>query len=361
LGGTHISLRAFRRSHLPHSGVSTWNSPHRIGCPLSWLLEAASRRSCIEPMPKSYRGGAGSGAARGTAASGARVQAGLAIARKQKASGLWGGNLLAPAASKAYGWTEPGTVYQVHPPGACSSWGGLRRSGCSGTPTGFCFQLLSRIETDDPDRAVAQRALELLVGSRRKADPGLGRWARTHGAGRSGLRPGATARSGSSVLDPRQQLKQKPVGVPETPAPTEATQLEQAPVLVNRTRLGPAVRLWTQRAPTGFRPTARTPFACERSPGPACTRAPLAAVPRAAPDPAPPRVRLRHRLDTRSAARRLEQPRQRQPMRCGSSRCSLRSAGGATAEGAQTYVGASNRPGAPTFGSPECSQRIYLQ
>jgi len=35
-----------------------------------------------------------------------------AIARKQKANGLWGGNLLAPAASKAYGWTEPGTVYQ---------------------------------------------------------------------------------------------------------------------------------------------------------------------------------------------------------------------------------------------------------
>src|SRR5205807_10566142 len=35
-----------------------------------------------------------------------------AIARKQKSTGLWGGNLLGPVASKAHGWSEPGTVYQ---------------------------------------------------------------------------------------------------------------------------------------------------------------------------------------------------------------------------------------------------------
>src|SRR5207302_1526081 len=83
-----------------------------------------------------------------------------AIARKQKANGLWGGNLLAPAASKAFGWTEPGTVYQY------------RRLIELGWPPGervfrdadrFLFQLLSRIEPDDADKSVAQRALELLV------------------------------------------------------------------------------------------------------------------------------------------------------------------------------------------------------
>ena len=71
-----------------------------------------------------------------------------AIARKQRATGLWGGNLLAPAASKAFGWTEPGTVYQY------------RRLLELGWPPGervfrnadrFLFQLLSRIEPDDPD------------------------------------------------------------------------------------------------------------------------------------------------------------------------------------------------------------------
>src|SRR3989442_11527977 len=41
------------------------------------------------------------------------------------------------------------------------------------------FQLLSRIEPDDPDRAVAQRAQELLAEYQKPAptDSGLGRWA----------------------------------------------------------------------------------------------------------------------------------------------------------------------------------------
>ena len=81
-------------------------------------------------------------------------KAAQAIARKQKTNGLWGGNLLAPAASKVYGWTEPGTVYQY------------RRLIELGWPPGervfrdadrFLFQLLSRIEPDEPDKSVAQR------------------------------------------------------------------------------------------------------------------------------------------------------------------------------------------------------------
>ena len=35
-----------------------------------------------------------------------------AIARKQKDTGLWGANLLAPGANKVFGWTEAGTVTQ---------------------------------------------------------------------------------------------------------------------------------------------------------------------------------------------------------------------------------------------------------
>jgi hypothetical protein len=103
-----------------------------------------------------------------------------AIARKQKANGLWDANLLAPAPSKSYGWSEAGTAYQY------------RRLIELGWPPGerpfrdadrFLFQLLSRIEPDDPDRAIAQRAQELLVEFQKpaKTDPGLGRWARRVG------------------------------------------------------------------------------------------------------------------------------------------------------------------------------------
>jgi len=148
-------------------------------------------------------------------------------------------------------------------------------------------------------------------------------------------------------LDPRQQLKQKPVGVPEHPLRRRPPQLEQAPVLGKPYPARSSRTPWTQRAPTGFRPTARTPFACERSPGPACTRAPLAAVPRAAPDPAPPRVRLRHRLDTRSAG----SPPRAATTAAADAMWGVPGAHSGVREvrppkGAQTYVGASNRPGA---------------
>jgi hypothetical protein len=121
-----------------------------------------------------------------------------AIARKQKATGLWGGNLLAPIPSKAHGWAEPGTVYQYR-----------RLIELGWPPTErpfrnadrFLFQLLSRIEPDDPDRSVAQRALELLVEFQKpaKADVGLGRWARRVGREAAAC---ALARGGHSD-DPR--------------------------------------------------------------------------------------------------------------------------------------------------------------
>ena len=93
----------------------------------------------------------------------------LAIVRKQKETGLWGGNLLAPAPSKAMGWKEVGTIYQYR-----------RLLELGWPPDGrvfrfadrFLFRLLSR--DDDP---------VLLVEFQRpaKSDPGLGLWARSIG------------------------------------------------------------------------------------------------------------------------------------------------------------------------------------
>ncbi|MDP3909552.1 MAG: hypothetical protein Q8Q14_04095 [Gemmatimonadales bacterium] len=93
----------------------------------------------------------------------------LAIARKQKDTGLWGGNLLAPGASKPMGWKETGTVNQYRR---------LLELGWPGDhrvfrfADRFLFRLLSRDE--DPT---------LLVEFQRsaKSDPGLGRWVRSMG------------------------------------------------------------------------------------------------------------------------------------------------------------------------------------
>jgi hypothetical protein len=94
----------------------------------------------------------------------------LAIVRKQKETGLWGGNLLAPGPSKAMGWKETGTVFQYRrllelgwPPDARPFRLADR----------FLFRLLSRDE--DP---------ALLVEFQRagKADHGLALWARSMGA-----------------------------------------------------------------------------------------------------------------------------------------------------------------------------------
>jgi hypothetical protein len=149
--------------------------------PLSWLLEAASPplqyRAYDEIVPEAVRDPERLAALRHAVL---RDKQALAIVRKQRATGLWGNNLLGPAASKAYGWSERGTVYQY------------RRLLELGWPPyerpfrdadRFLFQLLSRIEPDDPDKTVAQRALELLVEFQKPArtDPGLGRWARRLG------------------------------------------------------------------------------------------------------------------------------------------------------------------------------------
>jgi hypothetical protein len=98
-----------------------------------------------------------------------RYKEALAIVRKQKDTGLWGGNLLAPAPSKAMGWKEVGTIYQYRrllelgwPPDARVFRFADR----------YLFRLLSR--DDDPTLLVEfQRAA--------KTDPGLALWARNMG------------------------------------------------------------------------------------------------------------------------------------------------------------------------------------
>ncbi len=111
-----------------------------------------------------------------------------AIARRQKDTGLWGGNLLAPAPSKALGATEPGTVAQY------------RRLLELGWPPDqrpfrvadrFLFRLLSRDE--DP---------ALLVEFQRpaKTEPALGAWARSMGRQAASA---ALARAGVHAEDPR--------------------------------------------------------------------------------------------------------------------------------------------------------------
>jgi hypothetical protein len=166
---------------------------------MSWLLDAASPpiqyRACAEIVPLHDRDPV---QLEGLRAAALDYRPAVAIARKQKASGLWDANLLAPAPSKAYGWKEPGTIYQY------------RRLLELGWPADqrpfrvadrFLFQLLSRLEPDDPDPALAARARELLVEFEKpaKSDPGLARWARQLGREAAAA---ALARAGHSE-DPR--------------------------------------------------------------------------------------------------------------------------------------------------------------
>jgi hypothetical protein len=111
-----------------------------------------------------------------------------AVARKQKDTGLWGGNLLAPAAVKAFGAAEAGTVAQY------------RRLLELGWPADrrvfrladrVLFRLLSRDE--DP-------ALLYEFQRSAKDDPGLALWAR--GMGRQAA-TAALARAGIHSEDPR--------------------------------------------------------------------------------------------------------------------------------------------------------------
>ena len=144
-------------------------STHTV--PLSWLFEAASPpiqyRTLTEVVPESGRDLERVTALREQVL---HDKEALAIVRKQKDTGLWGGNLLAPEPAKAFGWKERGTVYQYRrllelgwPPDARPFRFADR----------FLFRLLSR--DDDPT---------LLVEFQRiaKGDPGLALWARSMGA-----------------------------------------------------------------------------------------------------------------------------------------------------------------------------------
>ena len=86
-------------------------STHTV--PLSWLYEAASLpiqyRTLTEVVPEPSRDLERVAALREETM---RYKEALAIVRKQKDTGLWGGNLLAPAAVTAMGWKEVGTIFQ---------------------------------------------------------------------------------------------------------------------------------------------------------------------------------------------------------------------------------------------------------
>lgn len=144
-------------------------STHTV--PLSWLYEAASPpiqfRALMEVVPEPARDSERVAALREEVL---HYKEALAIVRKQKETGLWGANLLAPDASKAMGWKETGTIFQYRRllelgwPGDAKPFRFADR---------FLFRLLSR--DDDP---------VLLVEFQRpaKTDPGLGLWARSMGA-----------------------------------------------------------------------------------------------------------------------------------------------------------------------------------
>jgi len=144
-------------------------STHTV--PLSWLFEAASLpiqyRTLTEVVPEPARDFERVASLREEIL---RYKEALAIVRKQKETGLWGGNLLAPGPSKAMGWKETGTIFQYRRllelgwPGDARPFRFADR---------FLFRLLSR--DDDPTLLVEfQRAA--------KSDPGLGLWARSMGA-----------------------------------------------------------------------------------------------------------------------------------------------------------------------------------
>ena len=172
-------------------------SSHRL--PRSWLFEAASipiqYRAYAEIVPPDARDAARLQALRAAVL---EYKPALAIARRQRTTGLWGGNLLAPAAIKAYGWKEPGTVSQYR---RLLEWGWPPDQREFRLADRLLFQLLSRLEPDDPDPDLATRGRALLVEFERpaKSDPGLARWARQ--TGREGA-AAALARAGHAE-DPR--------------------------------------------------------------------------------------------------------------------------------------------------------------
>ena len=159
---------------------------HRL--PLSWLLEAASPpiqyRALAEAAPEATRDPVRVAELAHEALAYKPAQA---IARKQRDTGLWGNNLLAPGPNKALGWTEIGTVFQYR---RLLEMGWPADQRAFRIADRFLFRLLSR----DADPA-------LLVEFQRPArtDAGLGAWAR--GMGREAA-AAALARAGRGE-DPR--------------------------------------------------------------------------------------------------------------------------------------------------------------
>jgi len=123
----------------------------------------------------------------------------------------------------------------------------------------------------------------------------------------------------------------------ETPVPMGPPQLEQSPYWYT---VPGSVQPYAFDAAGASRFPPHSPVAfCLRAIAWAgCTAAPTGAAPRGAPGPARPLARLRVGSIHDRRARRLEQPRQRQPMRCGEFQGLLRSVGGATAEGGRKLM-----------------------
>jgi hypothetical protein len=161
-------------------------SSHKL--PLSWLFEAASLpiqyRALTEVAPESARDPERVAALLQQLL---QYKEALAIVRKQKETGLWGGNLLAPGPVKAMGWKEMGTVFQYR---RLLELGWPPQERPFRFADRFLFRLLSR--DDDPT---------LLVEFQRpaKTDPGLAHWARQMGFQAAA----ATLARGAHVDDPR--------------------------------------------------------------------------------------------------------------------------------------------------------------
>jgi hypothetical protein len=161
-------------------------SIHKL--PLSWLYEAASPpihyRALAEVAPESARDPDRVAALRQQVL---QYKEATAIVRKQKNTGLWGGNLLAPQPLKTMGWKETGTVFQYRRLLELG-WPGDER------PFRFADRFLFRLLSRDEDPA-------LLVEFQRagKSDPGLALWARQMGMQAAA----ACLARGAHVEDPR--------------------------------------------------------------------------------------------------------------------------------------------------------------
>lgn len=150
----------------PHAeSVLELPTSHRL--PLSWLNQAASPpiqyRALVEVAPESARDPARLEELRAAARGWKPAQA---VARKQKDTGVWGGNILGPAPAKAFGWTDTGTVFQyLHL--AELGWAGDER------PFRLADRLFFRLLSRDEDPALLAEFQKPA-----KADPALALWAR---------------------------------------------------------------------------------------------------------------------------------------------------------------------------------------